>query len=131
MPLHLPITAVLAAGLSLWILILTWRVIRKRRTQGVVLGDNDDRALAKAIRGQANATEQIPIFLIVFGLAELGGAETWMLTSVGLLFVAGRLAHGAYFGWHGLHWRLRFYGMLATLIAQGAAVLTLAVTILL
>ena len=128
MPLHLPTTVFFACLLAIWILVLTWRVITRRRSGGVVMGDDGDRALAKAIRAQANATEQVPIFLILFGLAEATGAWPWLLWLIGAVFLAGRLAHGAYFGWHGLHWKLRFYGMAATLCAQGAIIVTLAAT---
>ena len=126
----LPLTALLACLLALWILILTWRVIRRRRTDRIVLGDNDDRSMQKAIRGQANAVEQIPIFLIVFALAEMGGAPAWALKAIGAVFLAGRLAHGIYFSWPGVHWRLRVWGMLGTLIGQGLVILSLASTIL-
>lgn len=127
----LPVTSALACILAIWIVILTWRVIGMRRKGGVVIGDGEDRALAKAIRGQANATEQIPIFLILTGLAEAGGSPAWALWTFGGIFVAGRLAHGAYFGWHGLTWRLRFYGMLATLTGQICMIAILGGTLLL
>ena len=127
----LPVTAMAALILGAWIALLTWRVIALRRTGGVVHGDADDRALQKAIRGQANATEQIPIFLILLGLAEAGGIPVALLAPTAAVFVAGRLVHGAYFGWDGFHWRLRVAGMLGTLAGQGVALTLLAATLVL
>jgi Uncharacterized relative of glutathione S-transferase, MAPEG superfamily len=90
---------------------LTVKVIRMRRRDGVVLGDNGDRALTKAIRGQANAAEQMPLGLILALLIELQGGPAGPLASALAAFTLGRLIHGIYFGIHGTPWQLRFYGM--------------------
>jgi uncharacterized membrane protein YecN with MAPEG domain len=116
--ISLPITSITAMIASVIILTLTIRVIRFRRRDGVVLGDNNDRALAKAIRGQANATEQVPIALIVMGLAEIQGGYAPLLALAAVCLIVGRCMHGIYFAYHGTHWRLRFFGMWLTLIAQ-------------
>ena len=121
----LPVTAVAALLNGAIFLLLTLRVIRIRLRDHVVLGDGENRELMKAIRGQANAAEQMPIALIVMGLAELGGAPLWGLIPVALLFTAGRAAHGLYFARHGTHWRFRTRGMWATIYAQGALLLLL------
>ena len=126
--MSLPITSLTALALGLWLIVLTVRVVLIRRRDKVVIGDNGDRVLAKAIRAQGNLTEQAPMALIVMGLAEVQGAP--MLWLPALLLVLGRLLHGLYFGWHGLHWRLRFWGMWATVIAQGLLLLLLASTLL-
>ena len=128
--ISLPITSFTAFFAGLLILLLTIRVVQLRRRGGVVLGDNDDRALAKAIRGQANAAEQLPIALILMGLAELQGAGTLLLLLAAALLIAGRILHAIYFAIHGTHWRLRFYGMWMTLAAQGALLVILALTVL-
>ncbi len=127
----LPITSATAVFAGIMILLLTMKVIRLRRGGGVVLGDNDDRVLTKAIRGHANAAEQLPIALIIMGLAEAQSGNTALLVLAALLLVTGRTMHAVYFAIHGTHWRLRMYGMLLTLIAQGLLVLVLALTILL
>lgn len=121
-------TAVAAATL---LLVLTLAVIRLRRAGGVVLGDAGDRAMQKCIRGHSNATEQIPIALILLGLAELAGAPQPLLAIVSVFFVSGRVAHALYFARHGTHWRFRFWGMWVTIISQGLLVLILAATLLL
>jgi len=128
--ISLPITSFTALFTGALILLLTIRVVQLRRRGGVVLGDNDDRALAKAIRGQANAAEQLPIALILMGLAELQGGGTLLLLLAAALLVIGRILHAIYFAIHGTHWRLRFYGMWMTLAAQGVLLVILALTVL-
>lgn len=127
----LPVTSISALVLGVLLLLLTNKVIRIRRRDGVVLGDNSDRVLAKAIRGQANAAEQIPMALLLMGLCELGGAPAGALWGLALTLILGRVAHGIYFAINGTHWRLRFYGMLLTLIAQAGLLFLLALSILL
>ncbi len=114
----LPITTTAAICSGIILLLLTWKVIRLRRKGGVVLGDNNDRVLTKAIRGQANAAEQLPMALILMGLAEIQAASPVGLAVLAVILVAGRALHATYFAIDGTTWRLRFYGMLMTLIAQ-------------
>ena len=128
--ISLPITSLTAVCAALLILLLTLQVVRLRRKDGVVLGDNGDRVLAKAIRGHANATEQLPIALILMGLAELQGAPTTLLWLAATALVIGRVMHATYFGIHGTHWKLRFYGMWLTFVAQGLLMLSLALSLL-
>jgi hypothetical protein len=128
--IDLPVTSLAALLNGALLLALTARVIFQRRRDQVVLGDNGDRALTKAIRGQANAAEQMPVALILCALAEAQGAPLLPLAVTAALFTLGRYMHGAYFAIHGLHWRLRFWGMLATLAGQGLLLaLTLAVVL--
>lgn len=129
-PLSLPVTTLAAILNGLILLVLTFRVIVLRRRDGVVLGDNNDRVLLKAIRGQANAAEQIPIAIVMLALLELQGGAMVVLVALAGLLTIGRLMHAIYFGVHGTTWRLRIYGMLLTVIAQGGLMLALAVTLL-
>lgn len=128
--ISLPITSLTALCAALLILVLTIKVVRLRRRDGVVLGDNDDRVLQKAIRGQANAVEQLPIALILMGLAEVQGGNPVLLTITAVVLLTGRVMHAVYFAIHGSHWRLRMYGMLLTFIAQIALIAVLALTLL-
>jgi uncharacterized membrane protein YecN with MAPEG domain len=122
--LSLPITSLAAVINGIILLVLTYRVILLRRRDGVVLGDNGDRVLTKAIRGQANAAEQIPIAIVILALAELQGGHSAVLITLAFALTIGRASHAIYFGVHGTHWRLRVYGMLLTLIAQTGLILT-------
>nr|WP_325249668.1 MAPEG family protein [Amylibacter sp.] len=112
-----PITAwstVLLGVLYLWLTIL---IIMVRRSDGIVLGDNNDRIMAKKIRGQANAAEQIPLGLILIALNESLNPTPITLVIAAFL-VVGRYLHAVYFAKDGTHFRFRLYGMLFTLIAQ-------------
>ncbi len=126
----LPITSVTALFTAVIILLLTLKVIQLRRRGGVVLGDNNDRPLTKAIRGHANAVEQIPIALILMGLAEAQGGGTTLLTLCAAGLVLGRASHGIYFAIDGTHWRLRMIGMSLTLLAQIGLIVSLALAML-
>ncbi len=125
----IPITAwsaVILATLFLW---LTFRVVGARRKDHILLGDNDDRVVLKKIRGQANAAEQIPIALLMLGLAELLQPAI-IVMAIAAVLIVGRVMHGVYFAIHGTNFRFRFYGMLLTLIAQTMAIIAVAVGLL-
>jgi len=128
--LSLLITSLTAVANGLILLILTFRVIQLRRRHGIVLGDNGDRVMAKAIRGQANAAEQIPIAIIMVALIELQGGPFGLLAAMALTLTIGRLLHAIYFAVHGTTWHLRFYGMLMTIAAQVGLLLALLATLL-
>ncbi len=128
---ELPITSLAAIANGLILLLLTYKVIVLRRRDGVVLGDNDDREMIKAIRGQANAAEQIPLAIILLALIELQAGNVIILGVLAAALTTGRVMHALYFGIHGTNWRLRFYGMLLTLFAQAGLLLALLVTVVL
>ena len=123
--ISLPITSISALLGGLIILLLTMKVTRMRRREGIGLGDHNHRPLTKAIRGHANAVEQFPIALILMGLAELQGAYTLLLAFCAVLLLIGRALHGFYFAFDGTHWRLRVVGMGLTLVAQAALLVAL------
>ena len=129
--ISVPITSVTALLGGIIILLLTIKVIQLRRQGGVVLGDNDDRALTKAIRGHANAVAQLPIALIIMGLAELQGGNSGLLGLGAAALIIGRLLHGIYFAHDGTHWRLRFFGMMLTLTAQILLLIALLLVVIL
>lgn len=128
--ISLPISSIAALCGGILILLLTIKVVQLSRRGGVVLGDNNDRIMEKAIRGHANAVEQLPIALILMGLAELQGGNTVLLTVCAIILITGRVLHGAYFAFHGLHWRFRVFGMMLTLIAQIGLIAELAIALI-
>lgn len=118
-----PIITALYAGIAgLIYLWLTLAVVRYRRSGGISLGDGDNPAMAKSIRGQGNAAEQMPILLILLGLAEMLGAPALALHIAGIAFILGRLLHGLHFNGY-IGFQARPIGMLLTLITT--AVLSL------
>jgi uncharacterized membrane protein YecN with MAPEG domain len=61
----------------------------------------------------------------MMGLSEAQGVALPLLACAAVLLIAGRVMHAVYFAIHGTHWRLRAYGMLLTMIAQGALLVIL------
>lgn len=113
-----PIITALYTGIAgLIYLWLTMAVIRHRRGKNISLGDADDPAVAKCIRGQGNAAETMPFILIMLGLTEMLGAPAFALHLAGVAFIIGRLLHGLHFNGH-IGFQARPVGMGLTLLAQ-------------
>lgn len=121
-PLYITAWASLILGALL--LFLAYRVSSDRRKKSILLGDNDDKVIRKKIRGHCNATEQIPMALILLGFVEYLQGGTYALI-IAVILIAGRLMHAAYFSFDGTNWRFRFYGMLLTYTAYLFALLAL------
>ncbi|MEM7544804.1 MAG: MAPEG family protein [Pseudomonadota bacterium] len=123
----LPLITAFYAGLNGLILIwLTANVVRYRRSGRIAMGDNGDPAVAKAIRGHANAAETMPMMLIMLALAELIGAPAVAIHVAGGVFTIGRILHGLHFvGAASI--KFRMYGMIMTLSAMGLTALGLTV----
>lgn len=114
-----PLTVTAATTLILGVvyLFLTFVVIRHRRADKVAIGDNDDKVLAKKIRGHANAAEQIPMGLIIIGLNEaMNSAPTAMFLAA--LLVIGRILHAIHYTRKGTPLSFRAFGMMLTLLSQ-------------
>ena len=113
----LPVTALFAAVLALWIIFLLMKVVRFRRGHKVSLGTGGDPDGERLIHAHANATETIPIFLILLALSEGLGSPAWFLYVMGAVFCAGRGLHGLHFMQERKGFSMRFYGMILTLSA--------------
>jgi uncharacterized membrane protein YecN with MAPEG domain len=87
------ISSLYAALLALLIVWLALRVIKLRRAKRVRLGDGGEPELQAAIRAHGNATEYIPVSLILLVLLELNGAHMALVHSGGIAMLAGRLLH--------------------------------------
>lgn len=107
------ITTFYAAPLALLIVWLSLRVIGLRRSRRVALGDGDDPDLRAAIRAQGNATEYVPLALILLLLLEIGGGHLLLVHAAGVALVAGRAVHAR--GLLTCSLRLRVLGMQLTL----------------
>lgn len=113
--MELQITTITAGLLGLWYMVLTFRVLGARRSAG---DSNDGVAtVERRVRGHGNASEYIPIGLILLGLAEMGGFYPEVLWASAGGLVIGRLLHGYAFGFTDYHWFGRFFGTLLTLTA--------------
>lgn len=122
------ISSLYAALSALLIVWLSFRVIKLRRAKKIRLGDGGEPELQIAIRAQGNATEYIPISLILLVLLELNGAHMALVHTGGIAILAGRLLHAKGLLTESL--RYRVLGMqvtIYTLIGLGVANLAYAV----
>lgn len=87
------ITALYASLLAPLLILLSLRVIRRRRSVQAAIGDAGDPLLRRRMRVQANFVEYVPMALILLGLAESLHTAPWLLHLFGACLLAGRLAH--------------------------------------
>ncbi len=76
------VTTGYAVVLCGWLIYLAVQVIRQRRKHQVLFADGGVDALVRARSAQSNATEYIPIFLILLGLAEMNGVNVWWILQI-------------------------------------------------
>jgi uncharacterized membrane protein YecN with MAPEG domain len=111
------LAATYTAILALMLVALSARVIQLRYIHQVVFGDGDNVQLTRAVRGQGNFTEYVPLALIAILCLELLGQSPWLIHATGGALVAGRIAHGICFGFCENAPRLRRAGMILTFAA--------------
>ena len=88
-----PITALYTGLLALLLLVLALRVIRLRWKLRVGIGDGGDKSMSRAIRVHGNATEHVPIALLLLLVAELNHAGPTLLHACGIVLVVARILH--------------------------------------
>lgn len=86
-------TALYGGLLTLLTILLAANVSRLRMKHAAPWGDKGKHDLLGAIRAHGNATEFVPLFVVIFLLWELQGASDNALAIVGGLFLLSRLAH--------------------------------------
>jgi len=112
----------LYAGLAgLLLLILSYRVVRLRQRLRVDLGDGGQPPLTQAIRAQANFIEYTPLVLLLILLLELAGSSHALLHLLGIVIVAGRIAHAYGLSTNSGLSAGRFAGIVATWLTLLAA----------
>jgi|26BtaG_2_1085354.scaffolds.fasta_scaffold00235_20 hypothetical protein len=87
------ITALYASLCALLIVKLSLGVIAVRRKHKIGLGDGGNDELQAAIRAQGNATEYIPITLILMFLLENIVVYNWIIHLAGITLLTGRIIH--------------------------------------
>jgi uncharacterized membrane protein YecN with MAPEG domain len=87
------VTPLYAGLLTLWFLVLSWRVVGRRRS-GIYLGDGGDKALLRVIRGHANFAEYVPLALLLMGMLEASRFSIYVLHALGIVLLVARLLHG-------------------------------------
>ena len=83
-------TAAAAAILNVWLML---RVGAVRQAEKISIGDEDNEALIRRMRAQANFVENAPFVLILIGAIELSGRGDPWLAWVAGLFIVARVAH--------------------------------------
>lgn len=87
------ITGLYAALLTLLILGLAVRVMWLRRHTSIGLGDGGDRSVACAVRTHGNATEYVPLALILLLILELNQTLPLLLHVFGIALLVARIVH--------------------------------------
>lgn len=90
----IPTITALYAGLSgLLLLGLAALVVARRRRARIGIGVRDDGELERRVRVHANATEYVPLALVLLLVAELAGLGSPWLHAAGVTLIGSRLAH--------------------------------------
>jgi uncharacterized membrane protein YecN with MAPEG domain len=89
----LAITGLYASILAFVMIGLGYRVVRLRRKYRVGVLDGGHHELTQAIRIHGNATEWVPIVLILFACAESLQLTPWVLHGLGIILVLSRILH--------------------------------------
>lgn len=89
------VTPLYAGILAIWYLVLSARVVARRRGARISLGDGGDAEMQRRVRGHANFSEYVPFILLLLALIEIGGATSILvLHLLGATLVVARLLHG-------------------------------------
>ena len=108
------VTSLYAALLTPLFLVLSLRVIGRRRSGGVTIGVAGDLVLERAARVHANFAEYAPFALLLMLLVELNGYRTWIVHALGVLLLVGRYVHAWGVSQPQEDYRLRVAGMALT-----------------
>ena len=81
-----------AANASL-LLLLAILTVRNRLKNGVSIGDGGQTPMIQAIRAHGNASEYIPIGLVLLLALTMVDAPSWVLHLHGSLLTLGRVMH--------------------------------------
>ena len=108
------VTPLYAGLLVLWFVVLSLRVIQRRRAAKVSLGDGGDVLLQRAIRGQANFAEYVPLALLLLAVLEVSRFSIYLLHFLGIALLIARLLHGYAMGFRAESRFGRFWGAMIT-----------------
>jgi hypothetical protein len=91
--MQVPVTALYGAICALLTLGLGLNISRLRGKYNVFRGDGGHAELASAVRAHGNATEHVPLLVVLLLAAELSGGSSTMLHVFGGALVVSRLLH--------------------------------------
>lgn len=116
------VTPLYAGILAVWYLILSARVVARRRGAKISLGDGGDAEMQRRVRGHANFSEYVPFILLLLALIEIGGATSIVVLHVlGATLVVARLLHGYALSFSPHFFLGRFIGTLLTFLLLAVA----------
>jgi hypothetical protein len=87
------ITGLYAAITGLMLVVLSFRIIGRRRKLRISIGDGGDDELARRIRAHGNFIEYVPLALILMAIVELSTASAVVVHVFGIGMIGGRVAH--------------------------------------
>jgi uncharacterized protein len=87
------ITGIYAAVAALLVIVLSFRVIVRRKSTKTGIGDGGDHELSKRIRVHANAIEYLPLGLILLLLVEWNQTLPMLVHGFGIALIVGRVLH--------------------------------------
>jgi Uncharacterized relative of glutathione S-transferase, MAPEG superfamily len=108
------VTGFYAGLLGLWYLVLSFRVIQKRRQ--IHIGDGGDPEMVRRIRSHANFSEYVPLALILMATLENSGSALWIIHLLGLTLLLARLLHGVAMSFTEKWFLGRFLGTVLTFL---------------
>ena len=108
------VTPLYAAILAVWFVILSLRVVQRRRSANVSLGDGGDMLLQRAIRAQANFAEYVPLALLLLLVIELSRFSIYLVHALGIALTLARLLHGYAMGFRAEFRFGRLWGAIMT-----------------
>jgi uncharacterized membrane protein YecN with MAPEG domain len=117
----MPITALYVGLLAPLFILLSARVIGRRREAKVPLGPGEDAELLRRMRVHANFAEYTPFALVTLALAESVATPALVLHAVGALLLTGRYVHAYGVSQSPERFALRVFGMVTTFTAIATA----------
>ena len=109
------------AGLcTLLVLVLAGRVIARRYSHKIGIGDGGDPVLMRRVRAHANAIEYLPLALLLLGGMELNGYPNAVIHGFGATLFVSRLLHAWGLSRSSMASPGRFVGTLFTLLLMVA-----------
>jgi uncharacterized membrane protein YecN with MAPEG domain len=115
------VTPLYAGLLALWLLVLAMRVIHYRSASRIYLGDGGNPSLLRAIRGQANFVEYVPLALLLMLILEVSRFSIYVIHALGIVLLVARLLHGYAFAYRAEFKFGRYWGAILTFIVIAVA----------
>jgi len=119
--MSVPVTSLYAGLLSLMLVVLTIRVIKRRWSKKIGILDGGDQEMAQAIRVHGNFTEYVPMILLLMVIFELNGVSLYVLHAMGITVLLTRVLHSIGLSRTTKGGLFRVYGMRGTVYMLAAA----------